>query len=62
LAIMTPWPEFRKITPEILTQNMTGRVVFDPYRMLDYEQVKAAGLDYFTLGMTPEIKKKQDVL
>lgn len=60
LAIMTPWPEFRTISPEMLRQNMAGRVVLDPYRMLDYKQVKAAGLDYFTLGMTPEIIKKED--
>ena len=58
LAILTPWLEFREITPEILTQNMKGRIVFDPYRMLDYQQVKAVGLDYFTLGMTPLTNKK----
>lgn len=60
LAIMTPWPEFRTISAEMLSQNMTGRVVFDPYRMLDYELVKSAGLDYYTLGMTPEIFKKEN--
>jgi len=62
LAIMTPWPEFNEITADILAQKMKGRIVIDPYRMLDYEQVKAAGLDYFTLGMTTDIKKKQVVL
>lgn len=60
LAIMTPWPEFRTISPEMLRQNMAGRVVFDPYRMLDYERIKASGFDYFTLGMAPEIIKKED--
>jgi len=62
LAIMTPWPEFKEITAEILVQKMKGRIVIDPYRMLDYEQIKDAGLDYFALGMTADIKKKQDVL
>jgi UDPglucose 6-dehydrogenase len=62
LAIMTPWPEFNEITADILVQKMKGRTVIDPYRMLDYDQVKAAGLDYFTLGVTTDIKKKQNIL
>jgi hypothetical protein len=41
---------------------MKGRIIIDPYRMLDYKQVKVAGLDYYTLGMTTTIKKKQNVL
>jgi len=50
LAIMTPWSEFRLITPEILVQNMAGRVVIDPYRMLDGKALKAKGFIYATLG------------
>jgi UDPglucose 6-dehydrogenase len=50
LVIMTPWPEFRLITPEILIQNMTGRIVIDPYRMLDGTALKAQGFIYATLG------------
>ena len=53
LAIMTPWPEFKSITSEILCKHMRGKIVFDPYRMLDFDQVKSAGLEYFTLGMPP---------
>jgi len=63
LAIMTPWPEFKDITVDILVQYMKGRIIIDPYRMLDYKQVKVAGLNYFTLGMTTTtIKKKRNVL
>ena len=58
MAIMTPWPEFKEVTADILAQYMKGRIIIDPYRMLDYKQVKVAGLDYFTLGMTTTIKKK----
>jgi len=50
LAIMTPWPEFHLITPEILKQNMAGRIVIDPYRMLDGMALKAQGFIYATLG------------
>ena len=56
LAIMTPWPEFKEITADFIAQNMRGQIIIDPYRILDFEQVKFIGLDYFTLGMTTGIK------
>ena len=30
---------------------MRGRVILDPYRVLDGAAARAAGFDYFTLGM-----------
>jgi UDPglucose 6-dehydrogenase len=53
LAIMTPWPAFRELKPADLARVMAGRVLLDPYRMLDGRAVAAAGLDYFTLGAPP---------
>jgi UDPglucose 6-dehydrogenase len=50
LAIMTPWPEFREIAPADLARVMHGRLVLDPYRVLDAAAAHAAGLDYRTLG------------
>lgn len=50
LAIMTPWPEFREIAPADLARIMRGRLVLDPYRVLDAAAAHAAGLDYRTLG------------
>lgn len=50
LVIMTPWPEFRKITAAELVTLMSGRVVIDPYRVLDRSSLIAAGLTYATLG------------
>jgi UDPglucose 6-dehydrogenase len=50
LAIMTPWPEFREIAPADLARLMRGRLVLDPYRVLDAAAARAAGLDYRTLG------------
>lgn len=55
VAIMTPWPEFREISPSDLAATMNGRIIIDPYRMLNAEKVKSAGLDYFTLGKPPEL-------
>jgi UDPglucose 6-dehydrogenase len=50
LAIMTPWPEFRELAPADLARIMRGRLILDPYRMLDAAAARAAGLDYRTLG------------
>ena len=50
LAIMTPWPEFRELAPADLARLMRGRLVLDPYRVLDAAAAHAAGLDYRTLG------------
>lgn len=50
LAIMTPWPQFRELTAHDLARALRGRVVIDPYRVLDGASINAAGLDYFTLG------------
>lgn len=51
LAIMTPWPEFRRLSCADLAQVMRGRTVLDPYRVLDAAAAKAAGLDLHTLGV-----------
>ncbi len=53
LVIMTPWPEFQKLSPTQLAKILRGRTVIDPYRVLNGTAVVAAGLDYFTLGAPP---------
>ncbi len=50
LLIMTPWPEFRSLSPVKLAGVLAGRVVVDPFRVLDPAAARAAGLSYFTLG------------
>jgi UDPglucose 6-dehydrogenase len=52
LAIMTPWPEFRSLEPAILRSAMRGRLVLDPFRVLDRRAALAAGLDHQTLGVS----------
>lgn len=51
LAIMTPWPQFRELPCEDLARVMRGRLVLDPYRVLDARKAQAAGLVYRTLGV-----------
>ncbi len=53
LAIMTPWPEFKILKPADIAKAMKGRVVIDPYRVLDGRAAVAAGLDYLTIGVPP---------
>ena len=50
VAIMTPWPEFSGLSVDHLVQHMAGRVVIDPYRMLDGKALRAQGFTYATLG------------
>ncbi|HXF54884.1 MAG TPA: nucleotide sugar dehydrogenase [Hyphomicrobiaceae bacterium] len=52
LAIMTPWPEFRELAPVALATIMRGKLVLDPYGVLDGGAAADAGLDYRTLGRT----------
>lgn len=55
LVIITPWPEFKNIEPAEIKSRMKGRIVIDPYRMLDAREVEASDLDYVTIGMPPLI-------
>ena len=51
LAIMTPWPEFRRLAPADLATVMRGRLILDPYRVLDAAAARTAGLDHRMLGV-----------
>lgn len=51
VAIMTPWAEFLDLAPAALAGAMAGRLVIDPFRVLDREAALAAGLEYVTLGV-----------
>ena len=53
LMILTPWPQYRAIAPAAIASAMRGRVVLDPYAVLDVDAARAAGLHYYTLGRAP---------
>jgi UDPglucose 6-dehydrogenase len=50
LMILTPWPQYRTIAPAQIARTMAGRIVLDPYGVLDAEAAAAAGFEYHTLG------------
>jgi UDPglucose 6-dehydrogenase len=51
LMILTPWPQYRDADPARIARAMRGRVVIDPYRVLDRGRAIAAGLEYHALGV-----------
>ena len=51
LAVMTPWKQFAKLEPGEVAKRMRGRVVLDPYGVLEAEACRDAGLSYHTLGV-----------
>lgn len=54
LMILTPWPDYKAIAPATIASVMRGRVVLDPYAVLDGAAARAAGLRYYTLGLAGE--------
>lgn len=48
--IMTPWSEFRTISPDSLAVAMSGNVVIDPMALLDRTRCQLAGLRHLVLG------------
>jgi UDPglucose 6-dehydrogenase len=50
LVIMTPWKEFSGIPVSEIRARLAGRLVIDPYGMLDHRACVAAGLRHFQLG------------
>jgi UDPglucose 6-dehydrogenase len=54
LLIMTPWPDYRAISVDEIARRLGGRLVLDPYRVLDRDLARRAGLDYRTLGVSED--------
>jgi UDPglucose 6-dehydrogenase len=57
LVVATAWPEFRDISVEQLQDQMRGKIVIDPYSLLDGKKLKSVGFHYYCLGLgvSPEV-------
>jgi len=53
LVIATPWPEFRQADVNAVREAMKGKIILDPFGMLNGEAAAAVGFDYYRLGMPP---------
>ena len=51
LVLATPWPQYRELALNDLKRVMHGRLLIDPYRLLDGKAAAVAGFEYHTLGM-----------
>jgi UDPglucose 6-dehydrogenase len=60
LLILTPWPQYRQIMPGQIAASLKGRIVVDPYKVLDREEALAAGLSYYTLGQRGSQSDRSD--
>ena len=50
LMIQTPWPQYAGIAPRDIAARLKGKVVIDPYAMLDARAAADARLVHHTLG------------
>jgi UDPglucose 6-dehydrogenase len=50
VAVMTPWPQFAKLPLPEMAKQMRGKLLLDPYALLDEAACRTAGLVYMTLG------------
>ena len=48
--ILTPWPVFRTVPADAIAATLAGRIVIDPYGVLDDAAANGAGLERHTLG------------
>lgn len=53
LIIATPWPEYGELLPSTLAEVMAGRILIDPYRMIDGAAAIATGFSCYSLGVPP---------
>jgi UDPglucose 6-dehydrogenase len=54
VCVMTPWSEFKSLAASELASRMRGRLLIDPYSLIDAVSARAAGLTHVTLGVAPE--------
>ncbi len=56
VCLMTPWPEFKSLKASDFAARMRGRLVIDPYGLIDAAAATAAGLSHFTLGVGAAVR------
>lgn len=59
LVVATPWPEYRAMEIKDLARAMAGRVLIDPFRLLDGAKAVRAGFEYHALGM-PRLRPRRE--
>ena len=57
LVIPTPWPEFRQVDLRAVRAAMRGRIIIDPFGMVNGPQAVELGFDHYRLGVQPSVGK-----
>ena len=50
LLVMTPWSSYASIPPRELQNRLRGRLIIDPYAVLDEAECRGLGFEYHRLG------------
>ena len=50
LLVMTPWSSYASVSPKDLQNRLRGRVIIDPYAVLDEAAYRDLGFEYHRLG------------
>lgn len=50
LTVMTPWKQFASLDAGEVAARLRGRIVLDPYAVLDGQSFRKAGMRYLSLG------------
>ena len=50
VVVITEWNEFRAISADMFTTKMAGNVMVDLRNLYDGEQMRAAGMSYYSIG------------
>lgn len=50
LVLATAWQEFKEISVEFLLDHMRGRIIIDPYGLLEKDRLISVGFTYYRLG------------
>jgi UDPglucose 6-dehydrogenase len=50
LVVATAWPEFVSLSVDEICGAMDGKVIVDPYKVLDGVKLKSLGFSYYSLG------------
>ena len=53
VLLMTPWSQYEALDLQALAHRMRGRVLIDPYRVLEPRAVSSVGLALYSIGRAP---------
>ena len=50
LLVLTPWVHYKKYANSEELKKFSGKIIIDPYQVLDKEYCKSIGINYLTIG------------